>query len=87
LRIAPLVEALQRHVTMGAKLHADNTPLPMLPPGLGKTTTARLWTYVRDDRPAGSADPNLASTTTSHTTAKANRKVRRMMQARPREPT
>jgi transposase len=54
---APLVEALRRHVTTGAKLHADDTPLPVLAPGLGKTKTARLWTYVRDDRPAGSADP------------------------------
>ena len=35
------------------KLHADDTPVPVLVPGLGKTKTGRLWTYVRDDRPAG----------------------------------
>nr|WP_257829891.1 IS66 family transposase [Burkholderia glumae] len=29
----------------------------MLEPGRGKTRTARLWTYVRDDRPAGSRAP------------------------------
>ena len=28
-------------------------PVPVLAPGKGKTKTARLWTYVRDDRPAG----------------------------------
>ena len=36
------------------KLHADDTPVPVLAPGNGKTKTGRLWTYVRDDRPAGS---------------------------------
>src|ERR1700685_2953224 len=51
--LAPLVEALRRHVLAGQKLHADDTPVPVLAPGLGKTKTGRLWTYVRDDRPAG----------------------------------
>lgn len=55
--LAPLVEALKRHVTAGAKLHADDTTLPVLAPGLGKTKTGRLWTYVRDDRPAGAQGP------------------------------
>ena len=36
-----------------AKIHADDTPVPVLAPGNGKTKTGRLWTYVRDDRPAG----------------------------------
>jgi len=36
------------------KLHADDTPVPLLAPGDGKTKTGRLWAYVRDDRPAGS---------------------------------
>src|SRR5580693_1731516 len=53
--LAPLVEALRAHVMSGHKLHADDTPVPVLAPGLGKTKTGRLWTYVRDDRPA--ADP------------------------------
>jgi transposase len=55
--LAPLVEALRRHVMGAAKLHADDTPVPVLAPGLGKTKTGRLWTYVRDDRPAGDATP------------------------------
>ena len=50
----PLVEALRRYVFNCSKLHADDTPVPVLAPGTGKTKTGRLWTYVRDDRPAGS---------------------------------
>jgi transposase len=51
--LQPLVEALRRYVTAADKLHADDTPVPVLAPGQGKTKTGRLWTYVRDDRPAG----------------------------------
>ena len=51
--LQPLVEALCRYVTAASKLHADDTPVPVLAPGQGKTKTGRLWTYVRDDRPAG----------------------------------
>jgi transposase len=51
--LAPLIDAIQKHVLAGAKLHAEDTPLPVLSPGSGKTKTGRLWTYVRDDRPAG----------------------------------
>ena len=32
-------------------LHVDDTPVPVLAPGTGKTKTGRLWTYVRDERP------------------------------------
>jgi transposase len=53
----PLVDALGRYVRAASKLHADDTPVPVLDPGRGKTKTGRLWTYVRDDRPAGSRDP------------------------------
>jgi transposase len=55
--LKPLVEALRRHVMSAEKLHADDTPVPVLAPGLGKTKTGRLWTYVRDDRPAGDETP------------------------------
>ncbi len=51
--LAPLIEALRRYVLATSKLHADDTPVPVLAPGTGKTKTGRLWTYVRDDRPAG----------------------------------
>src|SRR6202162_1729033 len=55
--LEPLVEALRRHVMSAEKLHADDTPVPVLAPGNGKTKTGRLWTYVRDDRPAGDETP------------------------------
>jgi transposase len=55
--LEPLVEALRRHVMSARKLHADDTPVPVLAPGNGKTKTGRLWTYVRDDRPAGDNTP------------------------------
>jgi len=51
--LAPLVDAVRRHVLGATKLHADDTPVPVLAPGNGKTKTGRLWTYVRDDRQAG----------------------------------
>jgi transposase len=51
------VDAIGRHVLAASELHADDTPLPVLARSLGKTNTARLWTYVRDDRPSGSQDP------------------------------
>jgi transposase len=51
--LQPLVEALRRYVMAAGKLHADDTPVPVLAPGNGTTKTGRLWTYVRDDRPAG----------------------------------
>ena len=51
--LSPLVNALSRYVRAAGKLHADDTPVPVLAPGQGKTKTGRLWTYVRDDRPAG----------------------------------
>jgi transposase len=54
--LAPLVEVLRRYVLSADKLHGDDTPVPVLAPGTGKTKTGRLWTYVRDDRPSGSLD-------------------------------
>ncbi len=55
--LRPLVEEVSRHVTAATKLHADDTPVPVLAPGNGKTKTGRLWTYVRDDRPANDPTP------------------------------
>src|SRR5580704_4773910 len=55
--LQPLVEALKKYVLGADKLHGDDVPVPVLEPGRGKTKTGRLWTYVRDDRPAGSKDP------------------------------
>lgn len=54
--LEPLVDAVRRYVLDAMKIHADDTPVPVLEPGNGKTKTGRLWTYVRDDRSAGSAE-------------------------------
>lgn len=55
--LQPLADAVGRYVREAQKIHTDDTPVPVLDPGRGKTRTARLWTYVRDDRPAGSRAP------------------------------
>jgi transposase len=51
--LTPLVDEIRKYVLAASKIHADDTPVPVLAPGNGKTKTGRLWTYVRDDRPAG----------------------------------
>jgi transposase len=53
----PLVTSVGRYVMSALKLHGDDTPVPVLCPGRGTTRQGRLWTYVRDDRPAASTDP------------------------------
>lgn len=53
----PLVGTLERYVLATEKLHADDTPVPVLSPGKGRTRTGRLWAYVRDDRPSAGPDP------------------------------
>ena len=55
--LQPLIDTLGRYVFQAYKLHADDTPVPGLCPGRGTTRQGRLWTYVRDDRPAGSLEP------------------------------
>ncbi len=58
--VRPLVDALAKHVMAGDRVHADDTVVPVLASGLGRTRTARLWTYVRDDRPFDGPDPPAA---------------------------
>jgi transposase len=54
--LMPLVDAIRDHVFAAERIHADDTPVPVL--AKGKTKTGRLWTYVRDDRPfRGQAPP------------------------------
>jgi len=55
--LQPLVEKLREHVVSGNRLHGDDTPVPVLEPGKGRTKTGRLWTYVRDGRPYGDKAP------------------------------
>ncbi len=56
--LRPLVELIAAHVMAGHVIHADDTPVPVLAPGAGKTKTGRQWVYLRDERPhAGTAPP------------------------------
>ncbi len=56
--LAPLVELIAAHVMAGRVIHCDDTPVPVLAPGAGKTKTGRLWVYLRDERPhCGIAPP------------------------------
>jgi transposase len=58
--LEPLADAIGRHVLAGSAIFADDTPVGMLAPGTGKTQTAGLWAYARDERPWGSATPPAA---------------------------
>ena len=58
--LQPIVEGIRRHVFAAEKVHGDDTPVPVLSPGLGRTKTGRLWVYVRDDRPYGGTAPPAA---------------------------
>lgn len=58
--LAPLVEELRRDAMASDGLHGDDTPVPVLAPGAGKTKTGRLWTYVRDERPYNGKRPPTA---------------------------
>lgn len=59
--LEPLAAALRKEVMSSAVLHGDDTPVPVLAPGTGKTRTGRLWTYVRDGRPHRSEQPPTAA--------------------------
>jgi transposase len=54
--LSPLHALIEAHVLTAERLHGDDTTVPLL--ARGKTITARLWSYVRDDQPfAGPAPP------------------------------
>ena len=57
----PIVSGIRRHVFAAEKIHGDDTTVPVLSPGLGRTKTGRLWVYVRDDRPFCGKDPPAAA--------------------------
>jgi transposase len=45
VRLQPLADALKSALLTRTVLHADETPVPMLKPGLGRTHRAYLWSY------------------------------------------
>jgi len=59
--LAPLYDLVVSTVLSSAKLFADDTSLPVLDPGRGRTKTGRLWCYAIDDRPwCGPSHPAAA---------------------------
>jgi transposase len=58
--LRPVHERLLEHIRASTKIFADETTAPVLDPGRGRTKTGQLWTYARDDRPWGGADPPIA---------------------------
>ena len=56
--LRPVHELIAAHVLAAKRLHGDDTPVPVL--AKGKTDTARVWVYVRDDAPFAGSDPPAA---------------------------
>ena len=56
--LMPLVTLIEGHVMAADRIHGDDTTVPVL--AKDKTAIARLWTYVRDDRPFGGLSPPAA---------------------------
>src|SRR3954462_11337173 len=55
--LEPLWHLLRRHVMSSTRIFADDTTLPVLDPGRGRTKTGRLWGYAVDDRPWNGSMP------------------------------
>ncbi|WP_298281073.1 IS66 family transposase [uncultured Bradyrhizobium sp.] len=55
--LRPLHERLLTVLRARSKLFADETTVPVLDPGRGRTKTGQLWAYAADDRPWGGLDP------------------------------
>ena len=53
--LEPMIEAIRAYVLTAARIHADDTTVPVL--AKMKIKTGRIWTYLRDDRPFGGKDP------------------------------
>jgi transposase len=56
--LMPLYRLIEAHVLAAERLHGDDTTVPVM--AKVKTDTARLWVYVRDDRPFAGTDPPAA---------------------------
>ena len=55
--LAPLYDRLKQHLLASSRLAVDETPVPVLDPGRGRTKTGYFWSMARDDRPFGGKDP------------------------------
>ena len=59
--LQPLADYVLTKIKQGERIFADETTLPTLAPGSGKTQKAWLWAYARDDRPFGGNDPPMVA--------------------------
>jgi transposase len=59
--LQPLADYVLERIKQGERIFADETTLPTLAPGTGKTQKAWLWAYARDDRPFGGAGPPMVA--------------------------
>ena len=59
--LQPLADYVLERIKQGERIFADETTLPTLAPGSGKTLKAWLWAYARDDRPFGGAGPPMVA--------------------------
>src|SRR3712207_1102943 len=57
LEIVPLVRRMREILLASPRLFADETTMPVLDPGRGKTKKGYAWAIARDDRPWGGDDP------------------------------
>jgi transposase len=55
--LMPLYESLKAYLLSAARIAVDETPVPVLDPGRGKTKTGYFWSMARDDRPFGGIGP------------------------------
>ena len=55
--VAPVVARLREIVLASARIFADETGVPVLDPGRGRTKKGYFWAAARDDRPWGGTDP------------------------------
>lgn len=55
--LAPLYQRLKENVLSSARIAVDETPVPVLDPGRGRTKTGYFWSIARDDKPFGGKDP------------------------------
>ncbi|WP_067403901.1 IS66 family transposase, partial [Erythrobacter donghaensis] len=56
--LMPIYKMIEAHVLAATRIHSDDTTVPVM--AKVKTDTARLWVYVRDDRPFAGTDPPAA---------------------------
>jgi transposase len=62
--LAPVVARLRQMMLASTRVFADETVVPVLDPGLGRTKQRQFWAIARDDRPSGGREPPAVVYTT-----------------------